>query len=575
LGMHRVYNSAFMNMLRDEKNVEYRQLIKNTLEFDPQILKRYVNFMNNPDERTAADQYGKGDKYFGICTMLATMPGLPMFGHGQVEGYTEKYGMEYRKAYWNELPDPYLVQRHEHQIFPLLHRRYVFAEVDNFLLYDFFVPEGHVDENVFAYSNRRNNHRALVLYHNKYAETRGYVRYSAAYAVKDAAGEKHLVQRTLAEGLNLPDRDDVYIIFRDTVTDLEYIRNAHTLCTHGLYAELHAYQVHVFVDFREIHDNEWRQYAQLAEFLNGRGVPSVEEALKELFLAPVHEPFRMLVSAPAFRWLIAARVKAGEVLDPGVLAQVEQKMLDVLHAVEHVTRSGSESSVNTIEAIASDVRDQLEVALSLSARLTSVDPDDQVYADAVSYILNGLQTDDPAIWGTLLGLLFTRPLGKVVDPVNFTEVSRSWLDEWLLGKLIANALQDMALDEAEAWYAVTAIKMLISYCHWFEQEERMDISVSKSPLAYRILHTALQQQDVQTYLGLNRYQGILWFNKEAFEQWLWWLMLFRTLGLVGEDKPAVEMAADFTTFYGLIEQLLAAAENSGYQVARLLEIVSA
>jgi hypothetical protein len=67
LGMHRVYNSAFMHMLRDEDNAKYRMAIKNTLEFDPQILKRYVNFMNNPDEKTAVEQFGKGDKYFGIC----------------------------------------------------------------------------------------------------------------------------------------------------------------------------------------------------------------------------------------------------------------------------------------------------------------------------------------------------------------------------------------------------------------------------------------------------------------------------------------------------------------------------
>ncbi len=93
LGMHRVYNSAFMNMLRDEENANYRTVIKNTLTFDPEVLKRYVNFMNNPDERTAVDQFGQGDKYFGICTMMVTLPGLPMFGHGQIEGYTERYGM--------------------------------------------------------------------------------------------------------------------------------------------------------------------------------------------------------------------------------------------------------------------------------------------------------------------------------------------------------------------------------------------------------------------------------------------------------------------------------------------------
>jgi glycosidase len=75
LGMHRVYNSAFMNMLRDEENAKYRQVLKNTLEFEPEILKRFVNFMNNPDEETAVEQFGKGDKYFGICTLMATLPG--------------------------------------------------------------------------------------------------------------------------------------------------------------------------------------------------------------------------------------------------------------------------------------------------------------------------------------------------------------------------------------------------------------------------------------------------------------------------------------------------------------------
>jgi len=62
LGMHRVYNSAFMVMMRDEDNAKYRSVIKNTLEFDPDIMKRYVNFMSNPDERTAIDQFGTGDK---------------------------------------------------------------------------------------------------------------------------------------------------------------------------------------------------------------------------------------------------------------------------------------------------------------------------------------------------------------------------------------------------------------------------------------------------------------------------------------------------------------------------------
>ena len=59
LGMHRVYNSAFMNLLRNEDNAEFRKVLKNTLEFDPEILKRFVNFMNNPDERNGVEQFGR------------------------------------------------------------------------------------------------------------------------------------------------------------------------------------------------------------------------------------------------------------------------------------------------------------------------------------------------------------------------------------------------------------------------------------------------------------------------------------------------------------------------------------
>ena len=60
-----------MNMLKNEENEKYRTTLKNTLEFDREILKRFVNFMNNPDEETALAQFGSGDKYFGICTMLS------------------------------------------------------------------------------------------------------------------------------------------------------------------------------------------------------------------------------------------------------------------------------------------------------------------------------------------------------------------------------------------------------------------------------------------------------------------------------------------------------------------------
>ena len=84
-----------------------RETMRNTLAFNPEVLKRFVNFMNNPDEETAVAQFGKGDKYLGNVILMVTLPGLPMFGHGQLEGFEEKYGMG-KRARWKEEPDQHL-----------------------------------------------------------------------------------------------------------------------------------------------------------------------------------------------------------------------------------------------------------------------------------------------------------------------------------------------------------------------------------------------------------------------------------------------------------------------------------
>ena len=285
LGMHRVYNSAFMNMLKMERNADYRATIKKTLEFDPEILKRFVNFLNNPDEETAAKQFGKSDKYFGITLMMVTMPGLPMFGHGQIEGWKEKYGMEYRKSYWDEEIDWDFVERHKWDIFPLIHKRYIFSGVENFYLYDFITDRGKVNENVFAYSNQTEDERALIIYNNSSQSTAGWIKTSTA--IKNKATGK-LYKKNVAEALNLSDKDNNFILFREHKSDLEFIRSVSEIFEKGIYSELNGYQYQVFLDIRQVQDNEFGHYNKLCERLGGRGVASIAEELN-LFKKQEHD----------------------------------------------------------------------------------------------------------------------------------------------------------------------------------------------------------------------------------------------------------------------------------------------
>jgi hypothetical protein len=200
---------------------------------------------------------------------------LPMFGHGQIEGFREKYGMEFRKPKLDEMPDEGLIRGHEWKIFPLLHRRYLFADVEQFFLYDLFQSDGGVDENVFAYSNIVHDERGLVLCHNRFGDTRGWIKTSAAYLDK-ATGD--LRQKSLAEGLGLP--FEGYVIFKDYITHLEYIRSCEELWQKGWYVELHAYQHHVFMDWRFEDDEQWQA---VHDALNGTGVESMQAKWEEMF----------------------------------------------------------------------------------------------------------------------------------------------------------------------------------------------------------------------------------------------------------------------------------------------------
>jgi len=470
LGMHRVYNSAFMNMLRDEKNQEYRLVIKNTLEFDPEILKRYVNFMNNPDERTAVDQVGKEDKYFGVCTLLATMPGLPMFGHGQIEGYSEKYGMEFRRAYWEESPDPVLVERHQREIFPLLRARYLFAEVADFYLYDFYSADGNVNEDVYAYSNRRGEEKALIVYHNRYADAQGWIKGSAAASVKSGAGDDtRLVSRNLSQGLDLHPGEDHFTIFRDQVTGFEYIRNNRVLADQGLYLELGAYKRHVFMDFREVQDNEWHQYAQLNEYLDGRGVPSIEETLKEIVLQPVHFPFRELTNVDMLGRLFAERQFGlkGEI-DQDLLSEVEQKSAHLLTEISNL--AGGELDQGEIQELAMQIRRKVQSVLMLPRLSVSASQSKgRNFKSGVKMALNGLSSDDEDLinWCVLFGWVFTQNLGSLIAEQGAEERSQSWIDEWLLGRILASSFSDLGISEQQAWDAVSKIKILIRHQRWY------------------------------------------------------------------------------------------------------------
>ncbi len=456
LGMHRVYNSAFMNMLKMEDNANYRTTIKNVLEFSPEILKRFVNFMNNPDERTAVDQFGKGDKYFGVAMMLATMPGLPMFGHGQIEGFAEKYGMEYRRAYWDESVDEELVRRHEAEIFPFLKRRKLFSGSENFALFDFFTPDGWVDENVFAYSNRSGGERALIVYNNAYNQARGWVKTSTSINVGHGE-ETYFIQRSLVEALQLRADPGYFYIFRDHRTGSEYLRRGAEIAEKGLYFELQGYQYYALLHWREVFDIDG-SWSELDKQLKGRPVSDIVKARDEMVLQPLLAAFRDLFIKGISDVLVRKKTLKESLHPP--LQNLLHKMLDYGLPAEDIW--------------------------------------DEVKADLEAFPRGEENKSLLVIWSLVKRLtpFFT------ADKYHEGPLSQ-WMDDWLLFPMLIEAFEE---DET-----ALLLQAMIDYSGLFKMDQAaMDMALKE----------LFSRRRLSEYLEVNWHGDVLWFSKEKWEKLL-------------------------------------------------------
>ena len=546
LGMHRVYNSAFMHMLKKEDNAEYRYLIKNTLEFDAEILKRYVNFMNNPDEDTAIAQFGRGDKYFGVCMMMLTMPGLPMFGHGQVEGFTEKYGMEYARAYYDEQPDENLVSRHYREIFPIMKKRPLFAEVRNFLLYDVYSPEGSVNENIFAYSNRLGDDKALVVFNNRFEQASGWIKTSVGYRQND-----EIRQSSLIDGLNLSHEDGTFVIFRDHASGMEFIRSNREIAESGIMVALDGYKYNVFLDFREVRPSRLRPYDRLARELNGRGTESIEEAVLTMSLAPIH----LLVTA--FLSSEQLMPSPDELHDENEALAFEQSIALLLERVALQFSELLDKHLEVPEILASQASALYRRADAL-AELLPGQPDSRKLQTAL-----GLSSPSKADYFTIVRhwiVLYT--LQQMVDAT--VVESSNIIDNWLMQKALTAIYPEKGITGIPGDNLPDLLCCMLSHKPELTTDER-------EAHLHALLKTlyAIEKKHLGRMLQFDERHQKIWFREHRFSVLMAWLTLQELLKVkpVDQESPETVIAA----WVEATETIDMQAFLAGYEIGELIQ----
>jgi hypothetical protein len=448
--------------------------------------------------------------------------------------------MEYRRAYYDEAPDAELVARHERQVAPLLHRRELFAQSRDFRFFDFFTDEGWVNEDVFAYSNRRGDERALVVYHNRYAETRGWIRTSCSYA--DKSGARRLVQQTLGEAIGLSRDLARFLIYRDAVTGREYLHHSRRLADEGLRLELEAYTCHVFLDWREVVADGERPWGALAERLGGRGVPSVHEAMLMLLLEPVHAALRAVLD-PA----LVASLRAGT----ASLAAAGDRMRAFFGAISDLAKRRTEVAldefrgdvVRAVQAFEKHVAAWMRVA-ALEARFRSPWPSE----------VRAFFAHDARALGVFLGWCALEALGRACDPANPPASAARLFDSLRLRGVLAEAVGRLGLEGEECWRAAARVRVALAHAPSASGARRMT-AVGAPTLDW------IRDPDGAWLTGVNEHEGVRYFVKEPFEQLVWWMALLTLLDLAAGPSPEAIRALE-----GDVATSFEAAAAAGYRL---------
>ncbi|MBT8379660.1 MAG: alpha-amylase [Ignavibacteria bacterium] len=579
LGMHRVYNSAFMHMMMKEENKKYRQLIINTLEFNPEILKRYVNFMSNPDEETAVNQFGKGDKYFGVAVMMLTMPGLPMFGHGQIEGFSEKYGMEYKQAYYNEIPDEHLVWRHNKEIFPLMKMRHLFSQVENFEFYDFYERSGKVSHNVFAFSNRAGNESILVLYNNSYYETEGYIQYSC-YRTNKGTNKNLNRPRKLFEILNFEPKLNYFYSYTDHRTQLQYLLSGKEIAEDGFKVHLFGYQYRVCLNFKEIYDEDGR-YEKLYLQLNGKGISSIDEALKEMDLLPIHSAVEEIfsqVNLENFREFLIKKEKKGNIKNNEInfiseLTPAYKNLNEQLNEFIGIKISKSKS-IKELLLDLSFAHKFYQILLKYNNRRNVTKW--MQHADSILPV-NSNPEIDHRLATLLIVSVFKNSFGTVSNKINVEKT----FNELLLFKPISRILEKASPD-VNAHLNNELIKIMLTLYSQKPPRKRATSSNKSEKTSKKEkkrsnlvagLNVLLDSTVVHNFLHVNKFEGSTYFNKENFNELTTWLLLVTQLNKrenvdLTDEKSILRNLKSLTSE---TDSIINEAQNSGYDLTKLKE----
>ncbi|MCC6155744.1 MAG: hypothetical protein IT367_18395 [Candidatus Hydrogenedentes bacterium] len=426
-----------------------------------------------------------------------------------------------------------------------MRKRYLFSGVEHFAFYDFHSEHGHVDENVYAYSNRAGGERSLVFYNNAYNTTAGWIKQSTGLN-QGRGDEGNIISKSLADSLGLRREDNVYYAFRDHREGLEYIRHSRQLCDEGMFVHLSAYGWHAFIDWREVLDTDG-SWGDLAWRLEGRGVGSLDYERRRRELAPLLDAFRAYFSVARVKSLIESL--EGKSKAPAAVEESVAPLDGLLKAFKPYA---------SISDSAADLAKFCGQALVHWRREQDL---------ARPHVDNELAEErEINRWAVPVAYALLKPVSVALARGGDLHDGAGWLDAWLMTQDVVAVLSEILGD---SWHGDISTKLLRSALRFAEHPLHR---IEAPPSLIAQFEHILDDADVQQYLQFNEHEGTVYLNREQLERLLQAFTDIREPALE-HIQHAEAKAVALQSEREACSAILAAADSCGYRVEGLREFV--
>jgi hypothetical protein len=489
--------------------------------------------------------------------------------------------------------------------------RHIFSQVENFELYDFIDKHGNVNENILAFSNRAGDENALVIYNNSYETYEGTIKYSNLKVTNGNVQSS----KYITEVLNIRNDLHHFYIYNDHRTELQFLISGKVINDEGFKTKLFGYQYRICLNFREVYD-AYGNYEKLYHHLNGRGVTSIEEAIVELDLIPLHSALEELLAPPNIRKIRnyifqssgeekikqrkkkeKKKKKVKKQKEPTVSTSITDGMGVLIKEIKYF----NERDINK-ERIEKSLKNNLTSArefyqlwgrytyrknvpkwMSEADRFIPLHPDDKnniaicVYSTLIMFDLI-LTNGSHEILHNYNSLILSKPLVKIFN--HHTEEDVSLKNVQLITSLINfnNELKKKKVNVK--WNKTQKVKTV----------SEKQVMLNKLPFS-----SLLHDKYVSSFLNVNNFEDITYFSKERFVELAHWLNELTILKLFtsyekaldklrstkkkskkGINKQGLEriLLGEIKKSYVTTKDIVQNAENTGYDLNKFINSIS-